>query len=278
MKSINSASYLRPRMLIGLLFSGVSKPMNSHPLRKNAVVVGASGGIGFAVVEQLLADQTVDKVYTFSRTPIDVKSLDAALSKHSRKLVQAHIDLESEASIAEMPAQLMGVSLDMVLICSGLLHSQTVAPEKTIRQVKQSSLQQLFQVNAIAPILIAQQLSPLLRKDTRSVIGVISARVGSISDNQLGGWYGYRASKSAVHMFFKTLSIELKRKLPKAVVCSLHPGTVNTNLSKPFQARVPEGKLFTPHQSAGYLLKVVTQLTPEDSGKVFAWDGSEITP
>lgn len=126
------------------------------------------------------------------------------------------------------------------------------------------------------PALVAKHFLPLLARDRKSVFAALSARVGSISDNQLGGWHAYRASKAALNMLLRTFAIELARRNPRAVCVGLHPGTVDTGLSAPFQANVPEGKLFTPDFAAARLLEVVDRLKPDDSGHVFAWDGQLI--
>jgi NAD(P)-dependent dehydrogenase (short-subunit alcohol dehydrogenase family) len=131
---------------------------------------------------------------------------------------------------------------------------------------------------ALAPALLAKHLIPLMPKDQRAVFAALSARVGSIGDNRLGGWYSYRASKAALNMLLRCTAIEAKRRWPKLVVVGLHPGTVDTPLSQPFQARVPDGKLFTPEFSARSLLQVIDGLTPADSGNVYAWDGQLIQP
>jgi NAD(P)-dependent dehydrogenase (short-subunit alcohol dehydrogenase family) len=117
---------------------------------------------------------------------------------------------------------------------------------------------------------------PLLSRDRRALFGVLSARVGSISDNTLGGWYSYRASKAALNMVVKNAAIEMARKYPQTIVAGLHPGTVDSALSKPFQSHVSSHKLFSPVQAAGFLLQVLEGLTPEHSGKCFAWDGQEV--
>ena len=120
--------------------------------------------------------------------------------------------------------------------------------------------------------------APLLAKDRRTVVAALSARVGSISDNRSGGWYGYRASKAALNMIVKSAAIELRRSRPQAICVALHPGTVDTALSKPFQARVPAEKLFAAQYSADQLLAVLVDLGPGDSGAIFAWDGARIQP
>ena len=133
-----------------------------------------------------------------------------------------------------------------------------------------------YQINAIGPALVAKHFLPLLATDRKAVFAALSARVGSIGNNRLGGWYAYRASKAALNMILKTLSIELARRNPSAICVGLHPGTVDTRLSGPFQRGVPGDKLFSPHRSAPCLLKVINALSPGQSGRVLAWDGKPI--
>ncbi|WP_415901793.1 SDR family NAD(P)-dependent oxidoreductase [Neptuniibacter sp. QD29_5] len=248
--------------------------MNSVKNRqKNVVLIGATGGIGSALIKHLIQDPDVGHIFAFSRLPAE-----KPIERCNDKVTYGYLDLYSEKSISQLGVLLDNVELDLVLVCSGLLRDEQTQPEKRLSQINMENFQKLFHINATAPMLIAQQLVPLLSKKRKVVFAVISARVGSISDNRLGGWYGYRASKSALNMLLKTLSIETQRKTPESIIVGLHPGTVNTSLSKPFQTKVPEGKLFTPEQSAAYLLGVVDRLVPEQSGKVFAWDGAEILP
>ncbi len=235
----------------------------------NVVVVGGNGGIGSALVNTLAAVPEVNNLYSFSRCRGAVKT-------ECHKTIYGFVDLESESSIQQMGASLEGEELDLVIVASGLLHADDLNPEKNLRALKAVNMQRLFMVNSIASALVAQQLIPKLRKKSRTVFSVISARVGSISDNRLGGWYSYRASKAALNMLLKTTAIEVSRTHPKAIICGLHPGTVNTQLSAPFQKNVPENKLFPPEQSVAYLLEVIQKLQSSDTGKVFAWDGSEI--
>ena len=124
--------------------------------------------------------------------------------------------------------------------------------------------------------MVAKNFLPKLAKDQRAVFAALSARVGSISDNQLGGWYSYRASKAALNMIIKNLSIEMKMRYKQTIIVGLHPGTVDSRLSKPFQANVPAGKLFTADYAVAKMLEVINTLTPENSGKCYAWDGKEI--
>jgi NAD(P)-dependent dehydrogenase (short-subunit alcohol dehydrogenase family) len=167
----------------------------------------------------------------------------------------------------------------LVLVATGVLHEASgLTPEKSWRALDGAQLARYMQVNAIGPALLAKHFLPHFPRRGRAVFAALSARVGSISDNRLGGWYGYRASKAALNMLVRTLALELGRRAPEAVCVGLHPGTVDTGLSRPFQSAVAEGRLFSPEQSAGYLLQVIDKLTPADSGKLFAWDGAEIPP
>jgi NAD(P)-dependent dehydrogenase (short-subunit alcohol dehydrogenase family) len=230
-------------------------------------VVGASGGIGAALCKALTLHGA--SVHAFSRSGMSDESGTTA----------GTIDVEKEASIAHAASILSGEgALDLVLVASGLLHSDRIAPEKSYRQLSAASLAQYFAVNATGPALVAKHFLPLLRKDRSSVFAALSARVGSIGDNRLGGWYGYRASKAALNMIVKTLSIELARTNSQAVCVALHPGTVATDLSAPFQRGVPPERLFAADTAARHLLDVILGLTNAQSGGIFAWDGTAITP
>lgn len=192
---------------------------------------------------------------------------------------QPPFDLTDEASIEAAADRLRAdAPFATIIVATGLLHGSGVAPEKALRDLDQAGLMRLFAVNTVGPALVARHFAPLLPRQGRGVFAVLSARVGSIGDNRLGGWYGYRASKAALNMIVRTLAIELARTRPEAICAALHPGTVDTGLSKPFQRGVPPERLFTPDQSAAHLLDVLDQLTPAQSGRVFAWDGTEIGP
>ena len=189
------------------------------------------------------------------------------------------IDYSDEKSIenAALTAS-QNQALDLVIVSTGILHEGAMMPEKSIKELSVEKFQRLFEVNTIVPAMIAKHFIPKLNKKKRSIFTALSARVGSISDNQLGGWYSYRASKSALNMILKNAAIETNRSNKKAIIVGLHPGTVESNLSDPFKKNVPEGKLFTPDYSAQKLLAVLSSLTIEQSGKCFAWDGKEIFP
>jgi NAD(P)-dependent dehydrogenase (short-subunit alcohol dehydrogenase family) len=195
------------------------------------------------------------------------------------KIRHQRLDLTDEATIAGAAesATAGGSALDLVIVASGMLHDgEALNPEKTWRALDGAALERVYRVNTVGPALVAKHFLPLLARDRKSAFAALSARVGSFSDNRLGGWHAYRASKAALNMLLRTFAIELARRNPRAVCVGLHPGTVDTGLSASFQANVPEGKLFTPDFAAARLLEVVDCLKPDDSGHVFAWDGQLI--
>ena len=238
-------------------------------ISKNIVIVGASGAIGKAFVEYYSKDKLVENVFAFSRQKI---------SFENRKIKSFDLDIENQASIEDAAQNIKDYPIDTIIVATGILHSKNFGPEKSIREIKYSTMAKVMAVNTIGPALIGKYFIPLLRKDTKSVIAFLSARVGSISDNKLGGWYSYRASKTALNQIVKSFSIELKRTNPKAVVLALQPGTVDSNLSEPFKKNVAKGKLFSPEQSRELLSEVIEKATIEDSGNLVAYDGEIISP
>lgn len=240
---------------------------------KNIAVIGCCGGIGEALIARLVFLYPKANITGFSRTK-PAQPLDS-VNYHQ-------IDYENEASIekAASLASSAGNSgaLDLVIVATGILHDETLKPEKSLRDLSADNFQRLFAANTITPALIAKYFLPKLNKTKPAIFAALSARVGSISDNRLGGWYAYRASKAALNMIIKNAAIEISRLNKQAIIVGLHPGTVNTNLSKPFQSNVEEHKLFTPQYCAEALLEVISQLEPAQSGKCFAWDGTEVNP
>ncbi len=232
----------------------------------NVAVVGAGGGIGAAFVDALESRDGVASVHALSR---------AAVPHASSRVVAGRIDVTDEASVIEAAGGI-DQPLDLVIVATGILHSDRFQPERRIREFDPATFQAVIAVNTTGPAIVAKHFLPKLRKDGGSVFAAISARVGSIADNRLGGWTSYRASKAALNMVLKTFAIEHARSRPESAIVALHPGTVDTALSEPFSKRVPTEKLFTPAQSAGYLLDVIEGLGPEDTGGFFAWDGSRI--
>ena len=234
---------------------------------ERAVVVGASGGIGGALATALAERGAV--VHALSRRGVAADD----------RLVAGTIDIENEASIAETASALRAEGpLDLVVVATGILQTEGAVPEKSYRQLSGASFERYFAVNATGPALVAKHLLPLLRRDGPAVFAALSARVGSIGDNRLGGWYGYRASKAALNMIVKTLAVELARTHPHAACVALHPGTVATDLSQPFLRGVSAARLFSPETAAGHLLAVIAKVRASDSGSILAWDGTAITP
>lgn len=230
-----------------------------------ALIVGASGGLGAAFVAQLAEDDRYSHVVAWSRS---------AIPTANDKVITARIDLCDEATI-EAAARSLG-EVDLVIIATGLLHEGDLKPEKTWRALDPSMMKRVFEINTIGPALVAKHVLPLLPRDRRAVFAALSARVGSISDNRLGGWHSYRASKSALNQLIRCFGIELAAKRPQAICVGLHPGTVNTDLSKPFQAGVPDDKLFAADRAARNLIGVLESLTPSQSGDVYDWAGAKI--
>lgn len=236
------------------------------------VVVGASGGIGGALTEALARSPNVESVIACSRSGV--------VPEHPN-VEAATLDLEDEASITAVAERVGqdGQTLDLAIVASGILHDGTdLGPEKTWRHLDAETLARVYRINTIGPALIGKHFLPLLAKGRKSLFAALSARVGSIGDNQLGGWHAYRASKAALNMILKNFAIELARKNPDAICIGLHPGTTDTSLSKPFQGQVPKDKLFTSAYAAARLLSVIDTATTEDSGNVLAWDGETVLP
>jgi NAD(P)-dependent dehydrogenase (short-subunit alcohol dehydrogenase family) len=234
----------------------------------NVAVIGAAGGIGRAFVELLASECPAATIHALSRS-----------AEQSAERVHHHfIDVTEETSIrAAAETWSRDCPLDLVIVASGILHrGSELQPEKSMRALDPEALEEVFRINAIGPAMVAKHFLPRLRTGHKTVFAALSARVGSISDNRLGGWASYRASKAALNMLLKTLAIEHARRWPDSVVVALHPGTVDTALSKPFSSRVPAERLFEPSRSARHLLGVIDDLTPEATGGFFAWDGTPI--
>ena len=232
-----------------------------------AAIFGGSGGIGKALAEALVADGRYSRIFAGSRNG-DVPEGAQGF----------RFDLTDETSIAAA-ARSIGEEgdLDLVIVATGLLHrGDDIRPERGVRSLDADTMAEMFAINTIGPALIAKHTLPLLRRDGRAVMAMLSARVGSIADNGLGGWHSYRASKAALNMLVRNFAIETGRRNRESVIVALHPGTVDSALSEPFQGNLPEGQLTAPHDAAANLLSVIAGLRAEDSGGLFAYDGERI--
>ena len=239
------------------------RPQSPEAWSGLALVCG-TGGIGGAMATEL------------QRTCPSLTVLTAGRGdQHAHDL---QLDLESDNDLDRLSDELSSRNqpLRLVINCSGRLHGPTLHPEKRLKQVERRQLIEQFSINSIAPVLLAKAVEPLLRRDQPFHFASLSARVGSIGDNRSGGWYAYRAAKAAQNQLLRCLSIEWARRRPKATVTLLHPGTTDTELSKPFQSFVPAEQLFSPQRAAEQLVAVLLEQTPEQSGAFLAWDGQSI--
>ncbi len=232
----------------------------------NIVVVGGSGGIGQAFIRNLVGKDDVLSIHaTFNR--------NEPMFLHP-KLIWQRMDVMQQSSVRTW-SETLG-EIDWLINAAGILHTQDSRPEKSVRQFEPDFFLQNISINAVPTLVLARFTQEMFKHGRPAVFATVSAKVGSIEDNRLGGWYSYRASKAALNMCIKNLAIEWKRTLPNVTVAALHPGTTDTALSKPFQKNVPKDKLFSPDQSAGYMLDVLNGLTPEKSGRFWAYDGAPL--
>lgn len=230
--------------------------MTSLPQGYRALVIGASGGIGQGLVDMLLTDRNCGEVTTLSRS-------------------RDGFDITSEASIAAAASSLSadGDTFDLVLCATGALTINGKGPEKSLRALSPEAMAAQFALNAIGPALVLKHFAPLLPRQRRAVFGLLSARVGSIGDNRLGGWISYRAAKAALNQIVRTAAIEIARTAPQSVVVALHPGTVETPLTASYAKGHPT---MPPEQSASALLGVLDGLQSQDTGSFFAYDGQPV--
>ncbi|MEO0786332.1 MAG: SDR family NAD(P)-dependent oxidoreductase [Pseudomonadota bacterium] len=232
-----------------------------------AVVFGTSGGIGGEMARQLAAKRG-GPVFGVSRS--QAPAIDG--------VTPLRADLTDEDALAEVAEAIKAEGKpDLVIVSAGLLsNGEALQPEKSYKHQSLDAFQKVFAANTFGPALAAKHMLPLMPRDGRAVFAALSARVGSISDNRLGGWHAYRASKAALNMLIRNYAIEQGRRNEDFIAVGLHPGTVDTKLSEPFQGNVPDKKLFTPEYSAKALLGVIDNLTPEQSGNVYDYAGEPV--
>ena len=236
----------------------------SSPKLRLALVIGAGGGLGAALVQGLGSPGShgIDRVLALGRS------------------TQPAIDYSDEASLENAAAWVAaqcaaeGAELRLLIVASGFLHGAAGQPERSWAQLDADYLSEVFRINTIGPALVMKHFLPLLPRQGRCVAGFVSAKVGSIGDNALGGWYGYRAAKAALNQLVKTAAIELKRRNPQALCVALHPGTVDTALSKPFAKAGL--KLRPPEVAATELLTVLAGLEPQQTGTLVDYQGNTL--
>lgn len=224
------------------------------PAGFRAIVLGANGGIGAALVAALQSEPNCAHVTALSR------------SSHPK------IDLLDEPTLAAAAAELAPAGpYHLIITAIGILQNDTLQPEKSLRALDPAQMAASYAINAIGPALVIKHFAPLLPREGRAILATLSARVGSISDNRLGGWYSYRASKSALNQLIRTASVEVARTKPDALLLALHPGTVATKLSAPYKTT---HDIFTPQDAATRMLAAINSAAK--TGQFLAYDGSTI--
>lgn len=243
----------------------------------SVLICGASRGIGLALCGALLARDDVTQVWAVARKASTSSELAKLADQYGERLKRVDCDARNEQSLEALASETLEACTHLHLVIStlGILHQDGAKAEKGLTQLTLASMQASFATNTFAPILLLKHLLPLMRKEP-STFAALSARVGSIGDNRLGGWYSYRASKAALNQMLHTASIELKRLNPASTVLAIHPGTTDTQLSQPFQANVPDGQLFEPTFSADRIIEVVGKHGPADSGTFWDWNDKPI--
>ena len=237
-------------------------------MKKNILIVGATGSIGHEFTKHYDLERNVEKIFALSRRNKDFDS---------KKILPVIFDYNKDETFEDLLDALNNQPINTIIIATGLLHNKDVSPEKSVNKISVLGLNQLFHVNVFGPMLLIKKLLPLIKKSTLVKIIFLTARVGSISDNRLGGWYSYRSSKAALNMMIRTLSIELQRIKKENIVIGMHPGTVDSNLSKPFLKNVNH-QILSPKESVGHMVKVIHRIKPEDSGNCFDIKGDVIDP
>lgn len=247
----------------------------AEPRQLRVALVGASGGIGAAMLDALSARDDVGQLYaTYHRSPAGSALGSVANFGGDTHIQWSALDVTDEAAVAAWLDETG--QIDWLINCVGMLHTESSGPEKSITAFDPEHFAHSMKINCLPTLLLGKYARSALKSSPQGVFVTVSARVGSIADNRLGGWYSYRSSKAALNMALKCLAIEWARNTPNVRVCALHPGTTDTRLSKPFQKNVPEGKLFSAEKSAALLLEQIAQLHAYDSGRFIAYDGAEI--
>lgn len=242
----------------------MTKNKNSRFKKSKIAIIGANGGIGSAIIHKIFEIDSDNEVIEIVRT-----------RKHEKQYQIDMLDEQSISNCAEDIKNNYGY-LDIIINATGILHIGDYKPERTFKEISYEYLHEIFKINTFSPFLISKYFTPLLNKNNTSIIAFLSARLGSISDNNLGGWYSYRSSKAALNMLIKTLSLELTYRNKNAICIGLHPGTVDTNLSSPFTDRMKNKKIFERDQAAEYLVNIINDVDVSQSGDIIDWQGEKI--
>ena len=237
-------------------------------MKENIIIAGSSGAIGGEFTELYANNSNVEKIIALSRKPTNT---------NHNKIQSVEIDYYNEATFKNLDEISQLDSISKIIIATGILHTDQIRPEKSIDSIAGEDIRNVFQVNVFGPILLVKKLLPLIKKSKGVKIVFLTARVGSISDNVLGGWHSYRSSKSALNMMIKNLAIELKRLNKEHVVIGIHPGTVKSHLSEPFLRHVKHD-IFNPKESVDLMTQVISKVSQIDSGKCFDFSGKVIEP
>ena len=237
-------------------------------MKENIIIAGSSGAIGGEFTELYANNSNVEKIIALSRKPTNT---------NHNKIQSVEIDYYNEATFKNLDDISQLDSISKIIIATGILHTDQIRPEKSIDSIAGEDMRNVFQVNVFGPTLLVKKLLPLIKKSKGVKIVFLTARVGSISDNVLGGWHSYRSSKSALNMMIKNLAIELKRLNKEHVVIGIHPGTVKSHLSEPFLRHVKHD-IFNPKESVDLMAQVISKVSQTDSGKCFDFSGKVIEP
>lgn len=242
------------------------------------LVVGANQGIGLALAQAQLADDSVSRLVATHRPGRMSDGLQALARLHGPRLLTTGLELTDADSLLEFGELLQTIDggIDLAIHAAGILHEAGVDPEKTVEHCDPAVLLRLFEVNSIGPLMTARAVLRVQPRQRHFTFAALSAMVGSIADNRLGGWYGYRASKAALNQFIRTLAVESRLRHPQGAIVAIHPGTTDTGLSQPFQRNVRPGKLYSPDQTAARILGVLSRLEADASGRFLNWDGQPI--
>lgn len=264
-------------------FCTESPARSPHPV---SLVNGASRGLGLALTEKLLTKHPESPVVATCRNPESAEKLSALKEQFPSQLTVLRLDVTQEdtmEAVAKEVSDKFG-RLDMLVTTAGVLHiPDEMEPEPKLVNVDPKNLMRAYKINAVGPILVAKHMMPLLKTGLGegtgregAVVANITCKMASLRDNLLGGWYSYRASKASLNQFTKTLAVECQRRKDPVICVVIHPGVVDTELSKPYQRDLPPEKLFTPETSAEKLMDILDSLKPADTGKFFSFTKQEI--